>query len=77
MAMLKFVTGIPPTACGEVRIAGLEQIEPADILPMFRRSGTGPPEAHLRRVRQLEGQDWLYITAPEEAGESRLGSGLI
>ena len=66
MGMLKVVTGIPPIACDEVRIAGLVQIEPADILPMFRRCGTGPQEAHLRRVRQLEGEDWLYITAPEE-----------
>ncbi len=39
MGMLKFVTGIPPIACDEVRIAGLVQIEPADILPMFRRCG--------------------------------------
>ena len=66
MGMLKVVTGIPPIACDEVRIAGLVQIEPADILPMFRRCGTGPQEAHLRRVRQLEGEDWLYITAPED-----------
>jgi len=77
MGMLKFVTGIPPIACGEVRIAGLVQIEPADILPMFRRCGTGPHQAHLRRVRQLEGQDWLYITAPEEGVLVSIGDLMI
>ncbi|SNT18149.1 hypothetical protein [Antarctobacter heliothermus] len=66
MGTLKIVTGIPPIECGELRVAGLVQIQPTDVLPMFRRCGTGPHEAHLKRVRQLDREDWLYITAPEE-----------
>ncbi|WP_258523873.1 hypothetical protein [Roseovarius sp. TE539] len=77
MGTLRIVTGIPPVACGDARIAGLVRIEPMDILPMFRRSEAGPREAQLRRVQPLEAQDWLYITAPEEGVAVSLGDLMI
>ena len=74
---LKVVTGIPPVACGEKLTGGLVQIQPMDIIPIFRRCGTGPQSAHLQRVRPLEESDWLYITAPEEGVLVSIGDVLI
>ncbi|WP_375569792.1 hypothetical protein ABWH93_17240 [Seohaeicola saemankumensis] len=77
MGTLKVVTGIPPVHCGEERVAGLVIIDPTDMLPMFRRSGTGPQEARLLRVKRLEEADWLYITAPEEGVLVSIGDMMI
>lgn len=74
---LKIVTGIPPVLCGEERVAGMISIDPADILPMFRRCGTGPQEANLQRIKPLEANDWLYITTPEEGVLVSIGDMMI
>ena len=66
MGQLRIVTGIPPVECGEWRAGGLVQVEPMDILPMFRSCGTGPREVRLYRVRPIESDEWLYITAPAD-----------
>ncbi len=54
---LDVITGIPPTFCGDARIAGTVVVCTMDILPMFRRTGTGPQNAHLRRVRTENAPD--------------------
>lgn len=77
MGALKIVTGIPPVDCGEQRVAGLVKISPTDILPMFRRCGTGPQEAPLRRIQPLEADDWLYITNPEDGVIVSIGDIMI
>jgi hypothetical protein len=64
MGSLKIVTGIPPVECGDKRAGGLVQIEPMDVLPIFRRCGTGPQSAHLQRIRPLKEKEWLYISTP-------------
>lgn len=74
---LKIVTGIPPVECGDKRAGGLVQIQPMDILPIFRRCGTAPQSAHLQRIRPLEEQDWLYISAPEEGVLISIGDVMI
>jgi hypothetical protein len=74
---LKVVTGIPPVQCGESRAGGLVQFQPIDVLPIFRRCGTGPRSAHLQRVRPLDGKDWLYITAPAEGVLITIGDVLL
>jgi len=63
---LEIVTGIAPVKCGEEPAAGLVAISVADILPMFRRSGTGPREMPVRRIRAQEKDEWLTITEPAE-----------
>jgi hypothetical protein len=68
---LKIVTGIPPVLCGEERVAGMISIDPADILPMFRRCGTGPQEANLQRIKPLEATDWLYICQRQSKSEPK------
>jgi len=50
MGALKIVTGIPPVECADKRVGGLVQIQPMDILPLFRRCGTGPQSAYLHRI---------------------------
>lgn len=77
MGTLKIVTGIPPVHCGEHRVAGLVNIDPTDMLPMFRRCGTGPQEAHLLRIQPREAKDWLYITAPEDGVLVSIGDMMI
>lgn len=63
---LEIVTGIAPVNCGSKHAAGLVAISVADILPMFRRSGTGPREMLLRRIRMKDSDGWLLITDPAE-----------
>ncbi len=58
------LTGIPPAICGEKIVAGAVIISTFDILPMFRRCGTGPQTAWLRRVRTKNEADWQLITDP-------------
>jgi hypothetical protein len=35
-----------------------------ELLPLFRRCGTGPSEGIMRRIQPLNRQDWLLITDP-------------
>ena len=77
MGTLKIVTGIPPVECGDQRIAGLVKIAPTDVLPMFRRCGTGPQEAYLRQVQLLEAEEWLFITSPENGVPVSIGDMMI
>ncbi|MCC5974181.1 MAG: hypothetical protein JJT81_09020 [Rubellimicrobium sp.] len=74
---LQVVTGIPPVECGATRAGGLVQFQPIDILPIFRRCGTGPQSAHLQRVRPLGGGEWLYITEPTEGVLVSIGDVLL
>lgn len=63
---LEIITGIGPVQCGPDTVAGMVTISVADILPMFRRSGSGPREMSVRRIRRPEETEWLLITEPAE-----------
>ena len=71
------ITGIPPTICGTTRVAGTVVICAMDILPMFRRSGTGPQNAQLRRLRIEEAVDWLFVTEPLEGVDVSIADLLV
>lgn len=60
------MTGIPPVVCGSEIVAGEVAVSIFDILPMFRRCGTGPQSAQLRRLRMYGHDEWLLITDPVE-----------
>jgi hypothetical protein len=62
---IEIVTGIPPITCGTERIAGLVIVAASDLLPMFRRCGSGPGEFLVRRVREAGSDEWRYITEPQ------------
>ncbi len=61
---LQIVTGIAPVDCGGEPCAGMVVIAVSDILPMFRRSGTGPRDMQVRRIRALDADDWKMVTEP-------------
>lgn len=63
---LDIITGIMPVDCGGEPAAGLVIVSVADIIPMFRRSGTGPREMAVRRIRQSNHDKWRLITCPAE-----------
>ena len=63
---LEIVTGIAPVECDGETVAGLVAISVADILPMFRRSGNGPREMPVRRIRAQGDEAWLMTTRPVE-----------
>lgn len=66
LGQLEIVTGIAPVQSGETTLAGLVVISAADILPMFRRTGSGPRELPVHRVRQSNATEWQMITDPAE-----------
>ena len=74
---LRVVTGIPSVECGEKSASGLVQIQPTDILPIFRRCGTGPHSAPVKRIRPLEDKEWLHISTPEEGVMVSIGDVMI
>ncbi|PTV93649.1 hypothetical protein C8J27_11314 [Rhodobacter aestuarii] len=60
----RILTGIFPVRCGQEVIAGKVVLSPMDLLPLFRRCGTGPTEGIVRRILPLDRVDWLLITDP-------------
>ena len=60
----RIMTGIGPVRCDQEIVAGQVVILPMDLLPMFRRCGTGPSEGILKRIQPAGRQDWLLITDP-------------
>ena len=58
------VTGIGAAQCGEAVMAGFMAVSVSDILPMFRRNGTGPSSGRLRRIRGIGTEDWSVVTEP-------------
>ena len=63
---LDILTGISAVTCGSDRVSGKVTISPMDILPMFRRCGTGPTVIKLMRIKPAASEDWLYITEPRD-----------
>lgn len=74
---LDIVTGIPPVICGTEIVAGEVIVSAFDILPMFRRCGTGPKTARVHRLRRAGSSDWLLVTDPAEGLEVSIADLLI
>ncbi len=60
----RILTGITAIRCGEEIVGGKVVLSPMELLPLFRRCGTGPTEGIVRRIQMLNRQDWLLITDP-------------
>ena len=58
------LTGITAISCGDEIVGGKVVLSPMELLPLFRRCGTGPTEGIMRRIQMLNRQDWLLITDP-------------
>ncbi len=71
------VTGIPLAVCDSEKVSGKIILSPMDMLPLFRRSGTGPTAIKLLRVKPEHERDWAYITDPAEGVEISIADLLI
>ena len=60
----RILTGITAVRCGDEVIAGKVTLSPMELMPLFRRCGTGPTEGIMRRIQPAGRQDWLLITDP-------------
>ncbi|MBD9529152.1 hypothetical protein [Paracoccus sp. PAR01] len=60
----RIVTGITLVQCGTEIVAGKVVLSPMELLPLFRRCGTGPTEGSVRRIQLPGRSDWLQITDP-------------
>lgn len=60
----RIMTGIGLVHCGEHIVAGQVAISPMDLMPLFRRCGTGPTEGVVRRIMTGEKVEWQIITDP-------------
>lgn len=74
---LDIVTGIPLAICGTEKVSGKVFVSPMDMLPLFRRSGTGPTSIKLLRVKPDPGADWIYVTEPADGVEVSIADLLI
>lgn len=74
---LDIVTGIPLAICGSDKVSGKVFVSPMDMLPLFRRSGTGPTSIKLLRVKPDPGADWIYVTEPADGVEVSIADLLI
>ncbi|WP_333827579.1 hypothetical protein [Pararhodobacter sp.] len=66
---LDIVTGIPLAICGTDKVSGKITVSPMDMLPLFRRGGTGPTVIKLLRIKPEGGHDWAYVTEPTDGVE--------
>ena len=60
----RIITGIAVVRCGDEIVAGKVVLSPMELMPLFRRCGSGPAEGIIRRIQPLHRQDWLLITDP-------------
>ena len=60
----RILTGIPAIRGGDEVVAGKVVLSPMELLPPYRRRGTGPTEGVMRRIQPVGRQDWLLITDP-------------
>ncbi len=58
------MTGIGLVRCGEEIVAGRVAISPMNLMPLFRRCGTGPTEGVVRRIMTGDKSQWQIITDP-------------
>lgn len=63
----ELVTGVPLVYCDDTPVAGLVALQASDMIPMFRRDGTGPGEVRIYRVKSLDEPDahFQFVTQPE------------
>ncbi|MGI3211838.1 hypothetical protein ACROSR_12055 [Roseovarius tibetensis] len=71
------VTGIPLAVCDDEKVSGKITLSPMDMLPLFRRSGTGPTAIKLLRMKPEPGRDWAYVTEPADGVEVSIADLLI
>lgn len=74
---LEIVTGIPMAICGTEMVSGKITISPMDMLPFFRRNGTGPTVIKLQRIKPEDLGEWCYVTVPSDGVEVSIADLMI
>jgi len=74
---LEVTTSIPPVQAGGEEVAGLVVVAMADLLPMFRRDGSGPTSMRLRRLRRVGEREWRTVSDPADGVMVAAGDLLI
>lgn len=66
MGQFDLVTGVPLVYCDDAPVAGMVALQGADMIPMFRRDGTGPSEVRVYRVKPLDEPDagFRFVSRP-------------
>lgn len=75
--LLQVTTSIPPVQAGGEEVAGLVVVSMADLLPMFRRDGSGPTSMRLRRLRRVGEREWRTVSDPADGVMVAAGDLLI
>lgn len=73
----EIVTGVATFAVGAQVVTGFVAVSVTEILPMFRRCGTGPTKCLLRRVRPRDQDEWIVIADQQDWIEVTLADLLI
>ncbi|HMQ92848.1 MAG TPA: hypothetical protein PKA33_17805 [Amaricoccus sp.] len=74
---LDLVSAIRTVSANGQDVSGIVTLPPEDLLPMFRRDGSGPRSAAVRRVRPPGSETWLRITDPANGIEIEAADVLI
>ncbi|WP_210877230.1 hypothetical protein [Roseovarius autotrophicus] len=74
---LEVVTSVGPVHAGDEDVAGLVVVAMADLLPMFRRDGSGPASMRLRRLRKIGEREWRMVSDPADGVMVAAGDLLI
>lgn len=74
---LEVTTSIPPVHAGGEEVAGLVVVAMADLLPLFRRDGSGPTSMRLRRLRRVGEREWRTVSDPADGVMVAAGDLLI
>ncbi|MGC9457830.1 MAG: hypothetical protein ACP5DC_09960 [Halothiobacillaceae bacterium] len=64
--LIELVASVQPVCVGEETLAGIVEVCAEDILPMFRRDGTGPSALPLTRLRRRGQLSWRFVSEPQE-----------
>ena len=61
---LRIMIGVSQVRCGDKEVAGLVRMSPTEVMPLFRRCGSGPAEGMVRRILAAGSTEWQVITDP-------------
>ena len=64
--MLELLASLAPVRSNGDIMGGVVAIPATDVLPMFRRCGTGPDRVPIFRFREPGGAEWRFITDPPQ-----------
>lgn len=65
MDRMQLMTSVTLVHAAEQPTAGLIDLHAADLMPIFRRDGSGRDEVRVFRIRPQGQTGWVFVTSPE------------